>query len=74
VDGESTVTGRGAAIGIKNRHVEVERNVADDESPQAADALSATLRRNGVTVERSSTHARTVAVTRCSLGSTAPSW
>jgi hypothetical protein len=52
VDGESSVTGRGAAIDIKNRLVELERNVADDGSPRRADALSETLRRIGATVER----------------------
>jgi hypothetical protein len=52
VDRESSVTGRGAAIDIKNRLVELERNVADDGSPRRADALSATLRRIGAEVER----------------------
>jgi hypothetical protein len=52
VDGESGVTGRRAAIDIKNRLVELERYVADDGSPRRADALSATLRRIAATVER----------------------
>jgi hypothetical protein len=53
VDGVSTATGRGAAIDIKNRLVELERSVADDGSPQLAEALSATLRRIAPLVERS---------------------
>jgi hypothetical protein len=52
LDGDSTGTGRGPAIDINNRLVELESNVANDRSPRLADALSATLRRIGATVER----------------------
>jgi Bacterial archaeo-eukaryotic release factor family 10 len=52
VDGGSAATDQGAAIDIKNRLVELERGVADDGSPQLAEALSATLRRIAPAVER----------------------
>jgi hypothetical protein len=52
VDGGSAATDQGAVIDIKNRLVELERGVADDGSPQLAEALSATLRRIAPAVER----------------------
>ena len=74
VDGVSAVTGRGAAIGIKNRLVELERNVADHGSPAVRMRSARRSGGSGPRSSDSSTHARTVAVTRCSLGSAAPSW
>jgi hypothetical protein len=53
VDGGSTAADRGAAIDLKNRLVELERGVvADDGSPQLAEALSTTLRRIAPAIER----------------------